>query len=570
MNLYEKLNENHVELLWRYLRAYGTYNSDVIDRDRMSYFLRFWSENKRPLYNMFKENLILQKQVMFQRSQEELRNEMKEVLSWTAKPIIKEFTDLFQDKMSIIFGSDGSDWFVRKLVFDAQTLVNNMYDYDSLIIPGKYTVNGRPFQINHGAKAVKIVGKIAKAIGLEVKKPVCTCCGRLEPKVDENGKCLWCGGKLEVQDGYEEFRKAHSMVLNQKKVTGTLCLSIHPMDYVTMSDNNCGWSSCMQWMNEAGDYRLGTIEMMNSPCVVVAYLSSSDTMWTLGGEWNSKKWRQLYIVTPKMILGNRQYPYDNDDLEGACIKWLRELATQTIGFGPYAEETCKIHNHDWNVINGDTNVYFDLYTGYMYNDVYDYRLAYVSKDWDNDERYNLCFSGPAVCTVCGNEIEEGTVSAHNVVCPNCDDSWQCDCCGGWHDANDFQYTVNGYHYCEWCYDNDLIVCECCGERHYNTNPFYLNINTDNDYIKSYFNFHFCVELCDECFNNECYLKDFGPKSTVRNDWGYLKNVFDISNITNEGLNEYGSLSYRDIEFIKAMRDAESDEVRIELIKKRLS
>ena len=42
-----------------------------------------------------------------------------------------------------------------------------------------------------------------------------------------------------------------------------------------MSDNDYGWDSCMGWMNE-GEYRLGTVEMMNSPCIVVAYIDGEE------------------------------------------------------------------------------------------------------------------------------------------------------------------------------------------------------------------------------------------------------------------------------------------------------
>jgi hypothetical protein len=79
------------------------------------------------------------------------------------------------------------------------------------------------------------------------------------------------------QEMFEEFRIAHSQILNDKKLSGRLCLSIHPLDYMTMSDNESDWGSCMSW-REGGCYRRGTVEMMTSPVVVVAYLKSEIDM----------------------------------------------------------------------------------------------------------------------------------------------------------------------------------------------------------------------------------------------------------------------------------------------------
>ena len=90
---------------------------------------------------------------------------------------------------------------------------------------------------------------------------------------------------------FEDFRIKHSRILSEKEFIGRLSLSIHPLDFMTMSDNDSDWSSCMSWRT-CGSYRRGTVEMMNSPCVVVAYLSASKPMVLDRGshfKWNIKK-----------------------------------------------------------------------------------------------------------------------------------------------------------------------------------------------------------------------------------------------------------------------------------------
>jgi hypothetical protein len=100
--------------------------------------------------------------------------------------------------------------------------------------------DGKVLKIRNGSRPMRSIRKIAESYGIE---------------------------------GFEHFMNKHSECLNQKSLKGTVHMSIHPMDYMTMSDNNEGWESCMSWAND-GCYKQGTVEMMNSPCAVVGYLES--------------------------------------------------------------------------------------------------------------------------------------------------------------------------------------------------------------------------------------------------------------------------------------------------------
>lgn len=446
-----------------------------------------------------------------------------------------------------------------------EMLVDNVYTGPAFTIPAQFTKNGRPLVVNHNCKMVKMLGKIVEAIGAEMPIYYCSTCGCW---YDEPREC--CEGESVKTSGYELFRQAHSQVLNQKQIKGNLCLSIHPLDYLTMSDNDCGWTSCMSWMEEAGDYRLGTIEMMNSNCVVVAYIESHESMFVCGSNWNNKRWRQLYIVTREVILGNRQYPYDSDEIQGVTIRWLRELMGQVPGYGPYPEETIQLRNDSWNTVR-DKKIHFHFYSGYMYNDIYDYRLAYVAdQKIEDDEHYHVYFSGPAVCTGCGGEIELETVDASVVQCRACDGHWRCDFCGDWHPAYDDCYTVNDeYTACEWCYHNELQECEVCGDHHRNEDMVhvYIQIPSENREIIEGFNYNFYVSLCTNCLKDkEEYEALYGPIHEVIDDYGNTRHAFDLANITEDGFNT-SDLSIRTVEWMKLMQAAKSDEERISLIEK---
>ena len=482
--------------------------------------------------------------------------------------VIREFVSQYKRACQNIGDELNNQYITRQMQYftdNWKMLIDNIYDGPTFTIPANFTKNGRPLVVNHNCKLVKMLGKIANAIEVEMPIYYCSTCGcwYTEPR-----EC--CERTVIKTSGYELFRQAHSQVLNQKQIKGNLCLSIHPLDYLTMSDNDCGWTSCMSWMKEVGDYRLGTIEMMNSNCVVVAYIESHEPMLVCGSNWNNKRWRQLYIVTREVILGNRQYPYDSDEIQGVTIRWLRELMGHVPGYGPYPEETIQLRNERWNTIR-DKKIRFHFYSGYMYNDIYDYRLAYVADEKiEDNENYSVYFSGPAVCTGCGGEIELETVDASSVQCRACDGHWYCDFCGTWHPFYEDYYTVNDdYIACEWCYYNELQECEICGDRHRDEDivHVYIQIPSENREIIEGFNYNFHVSLCTNCFKDEeKYKALYGPIHEVIDDYGRTRHAFDLANITESGFNT-SDLSTRTIEWMKLMQAAKSDEERINLIEK---
>ena len=572
MSLFERLLDEDKSQFKAYLSHYGDEGNGTIPLDRLGYFLRFWDENKEPFFRAFGEQFIVKKEVRLTKSKDELSDEMYIALTSSAHQMVRNFMSAYRDAVRRV-GNDMGDsdvtYRLKSFVDDYEMLADNVYPGPGFTIPGKYTKDKRPLVVNSNCKVVKMLGKIAAALDVELPIMYCSDCGCYYTNGET--ECGYEHGPLIKSSGYELFRQAHSQVLNQKQIKGNLCLSIHPLDFITMSDNNCGWTSCMSWMEEAGDYRLGTIEMMNSPCVIVAYVESKETMWTPGGEWNSKRWRQLYIVTREVILGNRQYPYISDELQGVAIKWIRELMTQIPGYGPYPEETIQLKNDSWNTVR-DKKIRFNFHCNYMYNDVYDFRLAYVAdQKIDDDDHYYCNFSGPAVCTGCGEVIELDEVDASVVQCRACDGHWRCDFCGDWHSSYDESYPVDDeYVACDWCYHNELSVCEVCGEHHRNDSVSHIYIqfaDTTNEEIRDGFNYNFYVTMCDSCLDNpEEYVPLFGQVYEVKDSWGNRRQAFDVRNITDDGFNA-GDLSSRTIEWLKLMQATKSDEERIDLLEK---
>ena len=529
MNLFERLPKEDVRLMKTYLDWYGDHEDSrpAIALDHMDYFLRFWNVNKESLYKMFGEQFILKKEVQFSKSVESIMRDLENQLFYNCKNAKAEtFRKNYVNYVNCHFG----DWDERErlwsFVDNSRTLATNRWDGEDFVVPADATITGREIQVSTNCKVIKMLGKLADAFG--------------------------------VSDGYEEYRQIHSQILNQKRIKGTLCLSIHPMDYITMSDNDCGWDSCMRWIDDAGDYRIGTLEMMNSPYVVVAYLESDTPMYICGdNQWNSKKWRQLYIVNEDIILGNRQYPFVNAELQGVAINWLRDLAMVDSAFGPYEDNTTEIYNKETNTICGGSRVHFDIYTSMMYNDVYDGRLAYLNPRIAEHSTYDLNFSGPAVCTGCGEVIEPGDVETYVVRCMDCDGSWKCAHCGDRHYGDDY-YEVDGYRYCDWCYHNELNSCEICGEKVVDANRITLYLPRSEDDKTNYLGDRYYVCMCDDCFDKpEEYEKHFGPMVKIESYYGgYAKYGFMLKNISNKGLH-LGNLTDYTINRLKRLRECKN-------------
>ena len=146
---------------------------------------------------------------------------------------------------------------------------------------------------------------------------------------------------------------------SQKSHSAILCLSIHPLDFMTMSDNDNHWTSCMNWTSDCdgGCYRIGTVEMMNSDVAICTYLLSDNKAkqtWNFGiydktfwnerdfyypdidpnsedieeWTWNNKTWRCLYYITKDILVSGKSYPYYNHSLNINILNIIKDMAKE--------------------------------------------------------------------------------------------------------------------------------------------------------------------------------------------------------------------------------------------------
>lgn len=443
MDIFSLITEEENEAIDWYRREYV--NAQNLEKYASNkHILRYWVEAKKKLCRMFGNKLILEKEIDYRLDENAIWKELSTLVE----------NDEFARKVRITENMPASVW----RLFCVDNLFDNLYIH--YVEPINIELpNGKMLKIRSGCKIMRICQKIANAFGWTKE--------------------------------YEEFRRRHSMILNQKRIKGTLCLSIHPLDYMTMSDNNSNWESCMSW-TELGEYRQGTVEMMNSPYVIVAYVKSDNNPYMIDSfAWNNKKWRKLFIITKEVIVGVKDYPYENEDISNAALDWLKELAETNLEWEYHNKRGILACNHS-DIVEA-ANLRF--YTDYMYNDFSSSpREHYIGADVEYGECIHINFSGESECMICGSPYIE---TADSLACLDCYHMLKCCECGEYYNTNDL-LEEEGSYYCRDCYDNCFSYCKECGKFHYNDNFYSIDLIDDtreeNYAIDS-------IVVCNSCYRN---------------------------------------------------------------------
>lgn len=119
------------------------------------------------------------------------------------------------------------------------------------------------------------------------------------------------------KDLLNEIQSVASMAIQNDKITGILCLSVHPLDYLSLSENVHNWRSCHAL---DGEYRAGNLNYMADNCTIICYLKSTHKAelphFPPDVKWNSKKWRMLLFFDDcyTTMMAGRQYPFFENSL----------------------------------------------------------------------------------------------------------------------------------------------------------------------------------------------------------------------------------------------------------------
>lgn len=410
MTPYEALSFADKKTIKSYIQNFAS--SDNCPMADLKHILRLWNASKSDyLWKLMGEKLIISTPVEYTQSVDEIINTMsrkdlfRHPFYKAVQNIYNRYTQEDNDLTAILTPRN----LARNACEELKWCRWPESNYVSFPLS-----NGKVYKCYRGTKPMKLLRVLGESYGVE---------------------------------GFAEFCNLHSLCLNQKKLKGELCLSIHPLDYMTMSDNNSGWSSCMSW-REHGDYCQGTVEMMNSPSVIVAYLKSErDFQFDDDNTWNNKMWRSLFIVDPDFVVSVKNYPYENIDLTKAAIKEIAKLA----GWG---DRPIERFEYDEPMRIDDKNVYISFETDCMYNDFgCANHWITIAPNTDDIHYYDYSYSGPSECMWCGSiesvGYDQGTDA---LLCDNCDHRMRCARCGDIINE-DYACWYGDEAYCDCCYDN---------------------------------------------------------------------------------------------------------------------
>lgn len=414
--LYDLLSEEEKEGIERYIRCYAETGDEGCDRASLDYILRYWDSNKNILYNLLGNKLILSKDICIEKDKDFIAQDIENQLEATHS-IFSDFRWNFQNQIIVQNNWSPEELDCLYMLLDKHTLANNEYRGEtcSLHLP-----DGRkPLVVQQGCKPMRAINTLCQIFHVP---------------------------------NFEKYRLKHSQILNDKIFKGELCLSIHPLDFMTMSDNTYDWSSCMSWQEE-GCYRQGTVEMMNSPMVLVAYLNGNKPFKiTSDLDWSNKKWRELFIINPDGIFAVKGYPIWNHQLERVVLEWINELTNNAYGpvvnFKPYVYA-------DLGSVYENKKVKVRPSTGMMYNDFCYDHYACFSKEIKDNEEIAFNYSGPSECMRCGTELDIDDVEDEQ--CLICCGSYEvCDSCGCHIYSDENVYHIGNDTLCEECFCDQTV------------------------------------------------------------------------------------------------------------------
>ena len=430
------------------------------------YLLREWNAQKAHIFKLFGEQLILKTDVEFSQSDDAIALDIDN--DWREMPesahrftnCFFEFVSIQKDNLWKVYNDlqaknpdthvnfndeEMHAWYQVEALLSSMTLAKNAVEEGFTIPMPKPDGSVRKYRVQKGTKPLRVIRQLIKSYGEDIMS-----------MDDFNAFCVW-----------------HSQFLNTSSLKGRLCFSIHPLDYLTMSDNANDWTSCMSWQ-DTGCYRSGTVEMMNSPYAVVVYLEASDRKYYMNSDfaWNSKKWRTLCLMAEPGVISVKSYPYYHKEINEFSVKYLANLDKENkyldpVTFVPYRTEY--INNAAIRISPHALRMYNDFSTTTHF-------IA-LKEEYSNGEHvFSFNYSGKSECMTCGDLYTE-----LDTLMFSCEENLSCMRCAG--------------------LDENYVYCEGCGEIRHVDDSYWIG---DTPYCYDCFS---QIGFVDPFFEENQYLED---------------------------------------------------------------
>ena len=293
-----------------------------------------------------------------------------------------------------------------------------------------------------------------------------------------------------------EMQSRASQIIQENKIEGTICFSVHPLDYLSISENAHNWRSCHAL---DGEYRAGNLSYMMDSSTIVCYLKGDEEVklprFPEGVPWNSKKWRVLLYLSNnwEMVMAGKQYPFANQ-------RGMDLILEKCFNYG---EENNKFRKPD---------VYKAKYNGNYWSPWSDYKLPIIKNNgviFDYSLEHYIPLHNEVVKIVDLVKDEPGSKQFNDVLKSSCYEPMYTYLVekGWWNDklycvpsSTDTRFNIGAYTYCLRCGNEEVMDCGSGTMLCYNCERDYGN--AENEY------FCFCAE-CGERIETErsFYMED---------------------------------------------------------------
>ena len=416
MRPYDALTDKDIKTIQYYLEIYGATRSAPL-----SQVLNVWNTNKSTLFKAFGKKLRIEKQISIPKDIAVMKRQLSSVYDEYSFKYEYE-VKMAQNNKKHLSTTTHNEFITDVLYYWANQNynINELYILsrlfskenvsfgyiDTISDPGEFKFSNFKATVKNGMKTIRTIQKLLKITHYP---------------------------NMEL---FEEWRNAVNCISIGNEIQAKLVLSIHPLDFMSMSDNNCNWSSCMSWSHN-GSYRGGTLEMMNSNLAIVAYLEGPQTFKLNISEDESyvipnKSWRSLH----------------NDKITFKVLDTLKDLVKENLNwnyqFG--IQEYQDMKHLDGNFYVRDFfNTQYDkkknhhcifVYTNCMYNDIIESHnpYYYCYRNYVPTS-IKLCLSGPPTCICCGaimgnrETICDYDDIGSDLICGECYHDKRCSECG---------------------------------------------------------------------------------------------------------------------------------------------
>lgn len=285
-----------------------------------------------------------------------------------------------------------------------------------------------------------------------------------------------------------------SVLIQENKVEGKLCFSVHPLDYLSLSQNTYNWRSCHSL---DGEHRAGNLSYMLDKSTVICYLKGEDgvrlPMFPEDVLWNSKKWRTLLYISDQenLIFASRSYPFSSSTGVDLALTYFVDIIQ-----GDKSYNWTNVSNYgirDYTDTHGEIKKLNHLYIP-LADKLYDVNTMFIEPNnalHFNDVKYSTYYNKPYYIYrnpdfwYSSKYVEVTFSVGHDIPCLYCEekiiesaDTFICNDC-------DLKYGTEE--------NNNFVYCDCCGRREYRDNLYSVYIG-GGDYEL----------VCEHCANTECF------------------------------------------------------------------